>query len=175
MNKSPGSHGTGLGPWEFAHLGEHTIIEQGVLVFHPETITIADNVYVGHQTILKGYYQNTMTIGTGTWIGQQCFLHSAGGIEIGSRVGIGPGVKILTSVHSRTPMPTPIIEGALEAAPVRIGEGCDIGIGAIVLPGVTIGRGVQIGAGAVVTRDVADGQVVAGVPARLLRTREGQF
>ena len=52
------SHGTGLGPWDFAHLGEGVVLEQGVLVFHPETITIADNVYVGHQTILKGYHEN---------------------------------------------------------------------------------------------------------------------
>lgn len=172
MNSSPRSHGTGLGPWEFAQLGEGVVIEGGVLVFHAETITIADNVYIGHQTILKGYHENTMTIGPGTWIGQQCFLHSAGGIEIGASVGIGPGVKILTSVHRRTPMPAPIVEGQLDFAPVRIDEGCDIGIGAILLPGVTLGQGVQVGAGAVVTRDVAPGHVVAGVPARFLRARD---
>ncbi|NIM74339.1 MAG: transferase [Gammaproteobacteria bacterium] len=172
MTGSRRSQGTGLGPWEFAYLGESTVIEQGVLVFHPETITIADNVYIGHQTILKGYHKNKMSIGAGTWIGQQCFLHSAGGIQIGPRVGIGPGVKIFTSVHTPTPMPAPIIEADLEFAPVCIGEGCDIGIGAIVMPGVTVGRGVQIGAGAVVTRDIEDGQVVAGVPARLLKTRK---
>ena len=91
------SHGTGLGPWEFAHLGEGVVFEQGVLVIHPETITIADNVYVGHQTILKGYHKNTMTIGNGTWIGQQCFLHSAGGIEIGC--GRIPGAR-WTDTHS---------------------------------------------------------------------------
>lgn len=166
------SHGTGLGPWDFAHLGEGAVLEQGVLVFHPETITIADNVYVGHQTILKGYYKNTMTIGTGTWIGQQCFLHSAGGIEIGSRVGIGPGVKIFTSTHAPTAMPTPILDGRIEFAPVRIGDGCDIGIGAILLPGVTLSPGVQVGAGAVVTQDVPLGEIVAGVPARPLGARE---
>lgn len=168
------SHGTGLGPWAFAHLGEAVVLEQGVLVFHPETITIADDVYVGHQTILKGYHENTMSIGTGTWIGQQCFLHSAGGIEIGPRVGIGPGVKILTSTHAPTAMPTPIMGGRLEFAPVRIGEGCDIGTGAILVPGVTLGPGVQVGAGAVVTRDVPPGQIVAGVPARPLGSRETQ-
>lgn len=167
------SHGTGLGPWEFAHIGEGVVLEHGVLVFHPETITIADNVYVGHQTILKGYHENTMKIGPDSWIGQQCFLHSAGGVEIGSTVGIGPGVKIITSTHAATAMPAPIMGGALTFGPVRIDDGCDIGIGAIILPGVTLGRGVQVGAGAVVTRDVAPGQVVAGVPARSMGTRDG--
>ena len=165
------SHGTGLGPWDFAHIGEGVVLEQGVLVFHPETITIAENVYVGHQTILKGYHENTMRIGSGTWIGQQCFLHSAGGIDIGSTVGIGPGGKIMTSTHARTAMSTPIMDGHIEFGPVRIGDGCDIGIGAILLPGVTLGQGVQVGAGAVVTRDVPPGQVVAGVPARPIGTR----
>jgi acetyltransferase-like isoleucine patch superfamily enzyme len=166
------SHGTGLGPWDFAHLGEGVVLEQGVLVFHPETITIADNVYVGHQTILKGYHENTMRIGPDSWIGQQSFLHSAGGIEIGSTVGIGPGVKIITSTHATTAMPAPIMDGKIAFGPVRIGEGCDIGVGAIILPGVTLGPGVQVGAGAVVTRDVPPGQVVAGTPARSIGTRE---
>jgi carbonic anhydrase/acetyltransferase-like protein (isoleucine patch superfamily) len=51
-------------------------------------------------------------------------------------------------------------------APVRIGDGAMVGIGAIVLKGVHIGAGARIGAGAVVTRDVAAGATVAGNPAR---------
>ena len=42
-----------------------------------------------------------------------------------------------------------------------------IGSGAVVLGGLTIGAGALVGAGAVVTRDVAPGEVVAGVPARV--------
>lgn len=165
------SHGTGQGPWDFADLGDGAVFEQGVLVFHPENITIGDRVYVGHQTILKGYYKNKMMIGEDTWIGQQCFLHSAGGITIGSRVGIGPGVKILTSTHAETAPPTPIMDGPLEFAPVVIGDGCDLGVGCIILPGVTLGEGVQVGAGAVVTQDAPAGAIIAGVPARVIRMR----
>ena len=79
-------------------LGKKTVLEEGVLLFHPENISIHDNVYIGHNTILKGYYKNEMIIEEGTWIGQQCFFHSAGGIKIGKNIGIGPGVKILTSL-----------------------------------------------------------------------------
>ena len=50
------SHGTGRWvPEDFASFGKNVIIEDEVLVFHPETISLGDNVYVGHRAILKGY------------------------------------------------------------------------------------------------------------------------
>ena len=172
---SPRSHGTGLfEPRQFAQLGNGVVIEPGVLVFHPENIVLEDNVYIGHYTILKGYYKNRMVIGEGTWIGQQCFLHGAGGLEIGKNVGIGPGVKIITSAHAEEFEDQPILHNPIEFAPVIIQDGADIGIGAIVLMGVTIGRGAQIGAGAVVTRDVPPFAVCAGVPAKVVRMRSGK-
>lgn len=167
------SHGTGVfTPEQLARLGPNTCIESGVLIFHPENVEIGDGVYVGHQTILKGYYKNRMVIGDGTWIGQQCFFHSAGGITIGANVGIGPGVKILTSAHELTHIDRPILHAPVAFAPVVIEDDSDLGVGSIVLPGVRIGRGAQVGAGAVVTEDVPPYAIVAGVPARVLRYRQ---
>jgi acetyltransferase-like isoleucine patch superfamily enzyme len=166
------SHGTGeFVPSDFRAIGENVIFERGVLVFHPQRIAIGSNVYVGHYAILKGYHLHEMTIGDDVWIGQQCFFHSAGGLTIGSRVGIGPGVRILTSRHQEEGWEKAILDSALELAAVHIGEGSDIGAGATILPGVTIGRDVQVGAGAVVATDLPDRVVAAGVPARVLRER----
>jgi acetyltransferase-like isoleucine patch superfamily enzyme len=167
------SHGTGVvSPSDFARLGSGVVLEPGVLVFHPETIELGEDVYVGHQAILKGYFQGRMVIGARSWIGQQAFLHSAGGITVGERVGIGPGVKILTSTHELPAgRDTPIMDGALRFAPVVLEDGCDLGVGAIILPGVTVGKCAQIGAGAVVTESVPAYSVAAGVPARVLRVR----
>lgn len=166
------SHGTGaFEPSQFRAVGPDCVFEPGVLVFHPEAITIGRNVYVGHQTILKGHHRNEMRIGDETWIGQQCFFHSAGGITIGARVGIGPAVKILTSAHAEAGRGTPILFAPIETAPVVIEDDADIGVGAVLLPGVTVGRGAIVGAGAVVTADVPPYAVVAGVPARVLRMR----
>ena len=68
------SHGTGkINLKSLHHLGKGVTLEAGVLIFHPENISILDNVYVGHNTILKAYYKNKLIIGEGTWIGQQCF------------------------------------------------------------------------------------------------------
>jgi acetyltransferase-like isoleucine patch superfamily enzyme len=112
-----------------------------------------------------------MVIGEGTWIGQQCFIHSAGGLTIGSDVGIGPGVRILTSAHRLDELEKPILHATVDFKAVSIESGSDIGVGAIILPGVRIGAGAQVAAGAVVTEDVADLAVVAGVPARVIRRR----
>ncbi|SFH69349.1 acyltransferase [Planctomicrobium piriforme] len=166
------THGTGQPPWEFAKRGDGVVLEEGVLVFHPENITLGSDVYVGHQTILKAYYRNEMRIGSGVWIGQQCFFHSAGGIEIEDNVGIGPGVRILTSQHQLTDSRAPIMHQPLSFAPVRIGAGSDIGVSAVILPGVTLGNGVQVAAGAVVKDSFPDYAVIGGVPAKLIRIRE---
>ncbi len=170
------SHGDGrFDLRDFRFVGENVVLEANVLVFHPETITLGANVYVGHNTILKGYYLNEMVIGDHTWIGQGCFLHSAGGISIGRAVGIGPMVKIITSAHRDDRLEIPVLHQELEFRKVTVEDGSDIGIGAILLPGVRVGEGAIVGAGSVVTQDVPPYTVVGGVPARLLRRRsEGE-
>jgi acetyltransferase-like isoleucine patch superfamily enzyme len=148
------------------------VIEDGALIFHPENVEIGDEVYIGHYAILKGYYKNVLQIGARSWIGQGAFLHSAGGLTIGERVGIGPGAKIISSQHEIPSNPdVPVMDGPLLFAPVTLEDGCDLGVGAIVLPGVRIGKGAQVGAGAVVTQAVPDGAIVAGVPARIVGNR----
>lgn len=166
------SHGTGqFNRADFKASGENMIIENGVLIFHPENITIGNNVYIGHNTILKGYYKNEMIIGDNTWIGQGCFFHSAGGIRIGQAVGIGPMVKILTSAHKDVEISRPVMFNELEFKEVVLEDGCDIGVGAVLLPGITIGEGSIIGAGSVVTKDIPPYHVAAGVPAGIMRKR----
>ena len=166
------SHGTGeFNTEDFRQLGKSVVFENGVLVFHPENIEIGDNVYIGHYTILKGYYKNSMVIGDYTWIGQQCFFHSAGGLRIGKAVGIGPKVTILTSQHQTSNRDIPVYFLPSDPAEVVLEDGCDIGAGAIILPGVRVGEGAIVGAGAVVTGDIPPFEVWAGVPAHKIRER----
>ena len=172
MRTPPRSHGTGLVERSaLRSCPASVVLEPGVLIFHPEHVTLGERVYVGHYAILKAYYKNTLEVGDGSWIGQAVFMHAAGGIRIGADVGIGPKVSLLTSTHREPGREHPIMDGELELGPIVIEDGADLGVGAIILPGVTIGRGAQVGAGAVVTSDVAAYAVVAGNPARVLRTR----
>jgi acetyltransferase-like isoleucine patch superfamily enzyme len=166
------SHGTGrFEPEELGAVGERVVIEEGVLVFNPACVQLGDDVYIGHRTMLNGDTRNTLVVGNGSWIGPDCYLHSAGGIRIGANVGFAPRVMILTSKHEETPRGVPLIFGKLELAAVEIGDGCDIGLGAILLPGTRLGSGVLVGAGAVVKGEFPDEVVIAGVPARVIRER----
>ena len=167
------SHGNGLIKKSLiSKMGSNIIFEKNVLVFHPENIEIGNNVYIGHYSVLKAYHKNKLVIKDDSWIGQFCFFHSAGGIDIGRAVGIGPYVKILTSSHVERELDYPVISNDLIYKKVIISDGCDIGTGSVILPGIMIGEGSMIGAGSVVTKDVPDYSVYAGNPAKLLRKRE---
>ncbi len=179
MRNPPQSHGSGLfARHELGACPDSVVLEPGVLIFHAATVFLGERVYVGHRAVLKGYYRNQMRIGHGVWIGQDAFLHSAGGIEIGNEVGIGPRAMILTSAHELPQFADetelPILSRPLQFGPVTLRDGCDIGVGAILLPGVTIGEQAQVGAGAVVTRSVAPRTIVAGNPARVLRNYDAK-
>jgi len=172
MNK-PKTHGDGkFKLTDFRIFGADSIIESGVLAFHCENISIGNRVYIGHNTIIKAYYKNEMIIGEGTWVGQNCFFHSAGRIEIGKNVGIGPSVKILTSNHINDFMEQPVLHNPIEFKKVVIEDNSDIGVGSILLPGVVIGEGAIVGAGAVVTKSIPPYSIAVGNPARVIRSRK---
>jgi acetyltransferase-like isoleucine patch superfamily enzyme len=147
-------------------------IGRGAIASHPETFEIGDGVFIGEQAFIQGRVDGRCVIGQHVWIGPQSFLE-ARDLVIVDYVGWGPGARALGSQHTGQPPDIPIIQTDLEIKPTRIGAWADIGVNAVILPGVTVGKGAIVGAGAVVTRDVDPFSVIAGVPARFLRWREG--
>jgi acetyltransferase-like isoleucine patch superfamily enzyme len=106
-----------------------------------------------------------LAIGERVFINQGASIVAHHAISIGDDCRIGDYVAIYDTDHH------PIEEGAeVRRAPVRIGTNVWIGRGAIVLPGVTIGAHSVVGAGAVVASDVEERTLVAGNPARPVRT-----
>jgi len=152
--------------------GHGVRIGRGALAKHPETFEIGDGVVIGEQAFIQGRFDGRCVIGDRCWRGPQSYF-DARDLVIEEAVGWGPGAKVLGSQHTYLPSDVPIIETDLRIAPVRVGAWADVGVNAVLLPGVTVGKGAIIGAGAVVTRDVAAFTVVAGVPARFVRWREG--
>ncbi|QQA02009.1 acyltransferase [Treponema peruense] len=89
---------------------------------------------------------------------------AAGKVTIEDDVKIAIGVSVLTNKHDFYD------RYVLTIKDVLIKKNAWIGAGAIILAGVTIGENAVVGAGSVVTHDVKDGEVVAGNPARVIRT-----
>jgi acetyltransferase-like isoleucine patch superfamily enzyme len=139
---------------------------------HLETFEIGADVFVGAGAYLQGRFDGRFVVGDNVWIGPQAYF-DARDLVLEDYVGWGPGAKVLGSAHTGIPANVPIVQTDLVIRPVRVEAWADIGTNAVILPGVTIGRGAIVGAGAVVTRDVAPFAIVAGVPARFLRWREG--
>lgn len=152
--------------------GNSVRIGSGVGFRHLETFEIGNGVFIGAQVYIQGRFDGLTKIGNHVWIGPQAYF-DARNLILEDHVGWGPGAKVLGSSHTGFPIDQPIIETDLEIRPVRVEAWADIGTGSILLPGVTVGKGSIVGAGAVVTRDVAPFAIVAGVPARFIRWRDG--
>jgi acetyltransferase-like isoleucine patch superfamily enzyme len=152
--------------------GNGVQIGRGAIAKHPETFEIGDGVVIGEQAFIQGRFDGRCVIGDHVWLGPQSYL-DARDLVLEEYVGWGPGAKVLGSEHTGHPSDVPLIQTDLRIAPVRVCAWADIGINAVLLPGVTVGKGAIVGAGAVVTRNVPAFAIVAGVPARFVRWRDG--
>jgi acetyltransferase-like isoleucine patch superfamily enzyme len=110
----------------------------------------------------------------GVTVGKRCriYIRSFGSepflISIGNDVTITSGVRIITHDGSTCLVRDANGRRYQHFAAVTIGDNVFIGVNSVILPGITIGSNVVVGAGSVVTRDIPDGSVFAGNPARLI-------
>lgn len=153
-------------------VGNGVRLGRGVSMLHPETFVFGDGVFIGDQAVLQGRFDGSCTLGDRVWIGPHGYV-DARDLIMEPYSGIGPGARILGSAHTGLPIEVPVSQTDLDIKPVRIHEWVDVGTNAVILPGVTIGKGAIVGAGAVVRSDVPAFAIVAGVPARFIRWRDG--
>lgn len=114
-------------------------------------------------------------VGNGSHIGERSFLwagDSTGRIDIGDHVSLAPGVFITASDY-RFVSGRCFRDQVKDEKDIRIGNDVWLGAGVVVTAGVSIGDGCIVGAGAVVTRNLPDGCIAVGVPARIVGQRSG--
>jgi acetyltransferase-like isoleucine patch superfamily enzyme len=116
----------------------------------PETLTIYPPFYCD--------YGLNMEFGERIFVNQNCAFYDLGGITIGDRTMIGPGVTLSTAGHPVEPNER--FDG-ITTAPIIIEPNVWIGANATITPGVRVGAGSVVAAGAVVAKDVPPNCIVS--------------
>ncbi len=133
--------------YRFRRVGRDCRLDKSLFVY-PGKVSLGDRVYLGRYCYLDG----DITIGDCT------MLASSVAVVGGDHAFDKPGILMIDS-------------GREHWKPTRIGRDCWLGHGAVILNGITIGDGAIVAAGSVVVRDVPPNSIVAGNPARMIRSR----
>jgi acetyltransferase-like isoleucine patch superfamily enzyme len=159
------------------HFGANIYVDDGVLFYEDHnggSITLGDGVHLHRDTFLQTGQGGSVRIGPRTHIQPRCQLSAyLSPIIIGSDVEIAPYCAFYPYNHGISKGVGPISKLPLQTkGGIVVEDGSWLGVGVIVLDNVRIGKGAVVGAGAVVTRDVPDGAIVGGSPARVLKMRD---
>lgn len=118
--------------------------------------TIGDNCMIG--TFVE--IQKGAVIGNNVRVQSHTFICE--GVTVGDNVFIGHGVMFINDKYPKVPTT------GWKMLPVVVKRGVSIGSNATILGGITIGENALIGAGSVVTKNVPNGAIVAGNPAKVI-------
>lgn len=106
-------------------------------------------------------------IGRNVFVNQNCTFYDLGGIDIADDVMIGPNVSLITSGHPIQPSQR---RTGVVAKPIVIQKNVWIAANVTIIGGVTVGQNSVVAAASVVTKDVPPNTLVAGNPARTIRS-----
>lgn len=181
----------------FQHIGRGVVFGAGVTLRHPckiklgnnvviadgcilsargdanRGIQIGDNVVLGERSTL-GCKNGDIYVGNNVSVSANATLGAIGGniLDIGDDVMIGPYAYLGATSYHFDRLDIPISQQGQDLkGGVKVKQGAWIGVRAILLDGVTIGRDAIVAANAVVNKDVPDYGIVAGVPAKLIKSR----
>lgn len=161
-------------------VGRNFIAERGCEIncLSKSGMIFGDKVTIGTYAVIRpsntygGDIGEGLKIGSNSNIGPYSYIGCSGKIEIGSQVMISPRVSIYAENHNFDNAEEPMKEQGVTRGYVKIEDDCWIASNSVILSGVTIGQGSVVAAGSIVTKDVPPFSVVAGNPARILKTRK---
>ena len=162
----------------FKYFGTSTSLAPGVKIMSPQNISIGNNSSIMSHCIIETCAVNDnkphLRIGDNVSLGEYSHITCADKITIGNGVLTGRFVLITDNSHgnnTKEETNTPPLARMIHSnGPVHIGDNVWIGDKVTILPNVTIGKGCIIAANAVVTKDIPEYSVVAGIPAKIIKT-----
>jgi acetyltransferase-like isoleucine patch superfamily enzyme len=163
----------------YIRLGQGTYLDQNTYLHAcPQGIEIGDETLVMHGAVLHVYNfrdmpQSGIKIGRNSLIGEYSVIRGQGGVTIGDRVYTSPFTQIIAVNHIFDDPQRPFVDQGITAEGIVIEDDVWLGASAVITDGVRVGKGAVVAAGAVVTKDVPPHTVVAGVPARIIKTIDG--
>lgn len=169
---------TGYHKGRFKSFGKGSKLAPGLLLLNPRYITIGKHVSVLRNCVLEcspsENHNPEMVLGNDISIGEYSHITCARRIVIGDGLLTGRFVLITDNAHGRNTeselMVNPLARKIYSSGAITIGKNVWIGDKATVLPNVTIGDGAIVAANAVVVKDVPPYCVVAGCPAKVVKT-----
>jgi acetyltransferase-like isoleucine patch superfamily enzyme len=161
------------------HIGSGSFIDDNVTIYAHDDggeVCLGARVHLYRGTIIEVGAGGSVRIGDETHIQAGCNLKGfLGDLIIGRNVQIAPHCGFSPYEHNFGRCDLPIrSQGVRSAGDIVLEDDVWLGFGVAVLEGVCIGRGAVVGAGAVVTKSIPSYAVAAGVPARVIRTRDGR-
>lgn len=163
----------------FASFGPHSVLHEPVVsLVNPGGIAVGSWVSIGAYAVIEALVPDrgvTVQIDDGAYLGHFLRLSAMTSVHIGAEALVSDRVYISDTGHTYEDPTVPIKrQGLRDGRRVAIGEGCWIGIGAVIVGDVTIGRNAVVAANSVVRGDVEPCTVVAGDPARVVRRYDGE-
>lgn len=162
--------------WRFGKFGWRSRLKSCDILGNPRLINIGEKVTIYKGARLEAVGDTAknvpkIIIGNGTVIHLYFHCGAASSVTIGHDVLIAGHVYITDHDHVYDdPELNTIKCGKLISKPVKIENGCWLGEGCTILKGVTVGERAVVASNSVVTKDVPPATVVAGVPAKIIRT-----
>lgn len=172
--------------YPFHHFGRGVSIHPSCDILRPMAaeIAISDNVYLAPDVWLNiapgsASSQPKIVLGKGCGIGRRSTISSKNQIVLEDDVLFAPSVLVMDHNHEFSDLTRPIhAQGVTEGGKIRIEKNCWLGCGVAVLCNtgqLTIGRNSVVGANSVVTRSVPPYSIVAGNPAKLIKSYVPEF
>lgn len=135
-------------------------------------VELGDRVCL-HDGVIVDALDGFVSIGADTTLNPYCVLYGTGGLSIGAQCGIATHTVMVAANHGIADPDIPMMRQPVSAEGINIADDVWIGAGCRILDGVSLERGCVAAAGAVVTKSFPAGSVIGGVPARLIKFRQG--